>query len=158
MKVTDKINILHGDCLEVLKLISDKSIDAIITDPPYGTTVCKWDNIIPFDLMWEQLNRIIKPNGAIVLFGSQPFTSALIIEICSTFYIRFTAEANTIGMVFFAFISPFLALPFAGYMVESKFWNERIRMAFALALGYALGALISDLGNIKNELSPISKF
>jgi hypothetical protein len=70
------------------------------------------------------------------------FTSALIIEICSTFYIRFTAEANTIGMVFFAFISPFLALPFAGYMVESKFWNERIKMAFVLALGYALGALV----------------
>jgi DNA modification methylase len=85
MKVTDKINILHGDCLEVLKLISDKSIDAIITDPPYGTTVCKWDNIIPFDLMWEQLNRIIKPNGAIVLFGSQPFTSALIMSNVKNF-------------------------------------------------------------------------
>jgi hypothetical protein len=70
------------------------------------------------------------------------FSSAFIIEICSTFYIRFTAEANTMGMVFFAFIGPFLALPFAGYMVESKFWNERIRMAFALALGYAIGALV----------------
>ena len=61
-----------------MKTIQDKSIDAIITDPPYGTTACKWDSVIPFDLMWEQLNRIIKPNGAIVLFGSQPFTSALI--------------------------------------------------------------------------------
>ncbi len=70
------------------------------------------------------------------------FLSALIIEICSTFYIRFTSESNTIGMMFFAFIGPFLALPFAGYMVESKFWNERIKMAFALALGYALGALL----------------
>ena len=70
------------------------------------------------------------------------FLSALIIEICSTFYIRFTSESNTIGMMFFAFIGPFLSLPFAGYMVESKFWNERIKMAFALALGYALGALL----------------
>ena len=66
-----------GDCLEVMKSIPDNSIDAIITDPPYGTTACKWDSVIDFDLMWEQLNRIIKPNGAIVLFGSEPFSSAL---------------------------------------------------------------------------------
>jgi len=77
MKVTDKIEIFKGDCLEVMKSISDSSIDAIITDPPYGTTACKWDSVIDFDLMWEQLNRIIKPNGAIVLFGSEPFSSAL---------------------------------------------------------------------------------
>ena len=62
---------------EVMKQIPDWSIDAIITDPPYWTTACKWDTIIPFDLMWEQLKRIIKPNGAIVLFGSEPFSSAL---------------------------------------------------------------------------------
>ena len=71
------IQLLKGDCLELMKYIPDGSIDAIITDPPYGTTACKWDSVIPFDLMWEQLNRIIKPNGAIVLFSSQPFTSAL---------------------------------------------------------------------------------
>ena len=71
------IQLFKGDCLEVMKLIPDGSVDAIITDPPYGTTACKWDTVIPFDLMWEQLNRIIKPNGAIVLFGSEPFSSAL---------------------------------------------------------------------------------
>ena len=72
------IKLLHGDCLNKMwDDIHDKSIDAIITDPPYGTTACKWDSVIPFDLMWEQLNRIIKPNGAIVLFGSEPFSSAL---------------------------------------------------------------------------------
>ena len=71
------IKLLQGDCLEVMKGIPDGSIDAIITDPPYGTTACKWDSVIDFDLMWEQLNRIIKPNGAIVLFGSEPFSSAL---------------------------------------------------------------------------------
>jgi len=60
-----------------MKLIPNESIDAIITDPPYGTTACKWDSVIDFDLMWEQLNRVIKPNGAIVLFGSEPFSSAL---------------------------------------------------------------------------------
>ena len=72
-----KNTVIHGDCLEVMKSIPNGSIDAIITDPPYGTTACKWDSVIPFDLMWEQLNRIIKPNGAIVLFGSEPFSSAL---------------------------------------------------------------------------------
>lgn len=65
------------DCLEAMKNIPDRSIDCIITDPPYWTTACKWDTVIPFDLMWEQLKRIIKPNGAIVLFGSEPFSSAL---------------------------------------------------------------------------------
>ena len=71
------MKLYNGDCLEVMKTIPDKSIDAIITDPPYGTTACKWDSVIDFDLMWEQLNRIIKDNGAIVLFGSEPFSSAL---------------------------------------------------------------------------------
>ena len=71
------MTLYKGDCLEVMKSIADNSVDAIITDPPYGTTACKWDSVIPFDLMWEQLNRIIKPNGAIVLFGSEPFSSAL---------------------------------------------------------------------------------
>lgn len=73
----EKNKIYLGDCLQVMKDIPDKSIDAIITDPPYGTTACKWDSVIPFEPMWEQLNRIIKPNGAIVLFGSEPFSSAL---------------------------------------------------------------------------------
>ncbi len=71
------IDLRKGECIEVMKLIPDASVDAIITDPPYGTTGCKWDSVIDFNLMWEQLNRIIKPNGAIVLFGSEPFSSAL---------------------------------------------------------------------------------
>lgn len=69
--------LINGDCLEIMKGIPDKRIDCIMCDPPYGTTACKWDSIIPFDLMWEQLERIIKDDGAIVLFGSEPFSSAL---------------------------------------------------------------------------------
>ena len=70
--------ILHkGDCLNVMEGIKSNSIDAIITDPPYGTTACKWDSVISFSPMWWELNRIIKPNGAIVLFGSEPFSSSL---------------------------------------------------------------------------------
>jgi site-specific DNA-methyltransferase (adenine-specific) len=71
------INLMQGDCLELMKTIPSGSVDMILTDPPYGTTACKWDSVIPFEPMWEQLKRIIKPNGAIVLFGSEPFSSAL---------------------------------------------------------------------------------
>lgn len=71
------INLMHGDCLDLMKTIPDGSVDLILTDPPYGTTACKWDSVIPFDPMWAELKRIIKPNGAIVLFGSEPFSSAL---------------------------------------------------------------------------------
>jgi site-specific DNA-methyltransferase (adenine-specific) len=72
------IELWQGDCLELMKNIPDGSVDLVLTDPPYGTTACKWDSVIPFEPMWEQLNRIIKPNGAIVLFSQQPFTTALI--------------------------------------------------------------------------------
>ena len=75
-----KQKIIHGDCLEEMKKIPDGSIDLVLTDPPYGTTACKWDTCIPFEPMWEQLKRITKKNGAIVLFGSQPFTSALVMS------------------------------------------------------------------------------
>lgn len=74
------IDLIHGDCLEKMKDIPDGSIDAVICDLPYGTTACKWDTVIPFEPMWEQLKRVTKKNGAIVLFGSQPFTSALVMS------------------------------------------------------------------------------
>ena len=74
------INLHKGDCLEVMdRLIADGvKVDAIITDPPYGTTACKWDIVIPLEPMWDQLKRVIKPNGAIVMTASQPFTSVLV--------------------------------------------------------------------------------
>jgi DNA modification methylase len=72
-------NLILGDCLvEMDRLIAQGvKVDAVITDPPYGTTACRWDSVIPFDEMWLRLNKLIKPNGAIVLFGSEPFSSAL---------------------------------------------------------------------------------
>ena len=69
--------IYNEDCLEGMKRIPDKSVDMILCDLPYGTTACNWDTIIPFEPLWEQYNRIIKDNGAIVLFGSEPFSSNL---------------------------------------------------------------------------------
>ena len=74
------MQLYNGDCLEIMKNIPDGSIDMILCDLPYGTTACKWDTIIPFEPLWEQYNRVIKDNGAIVLTASQPFTSALIMS------------------------------------------------------------------------------
>ena len=71
------INLIQGDCLKEMKKIEDESIDLILCDLPYGTTPCKWDNVLPFDDMWEQYERLIKPEGAIVLFGTEPFSSHL---------------------------------------------------------------------------------
>ena len=72
---------LHlGDCLDVMQGIPDGFVDMVMTDPPFGTTACKWDAVIPFEPMWAQLKRITKPNGAIVLMASQPFTSALVMS------------------------------------------------------------------------------
>ena len=72
--------LLHGDCLGLMAQIPDGSVDMILCDLPYGTTACKWDTVIPFEPLWAEYKRIIKKNGAIVLFGSQPFTSALVMS------------------------------------------------------------------------------
>lgn len=74
------IKLLHGDCLELMHDIPDGSIDMILCDLPYGTTACKWDTVMPFEPLWAHYKRVIKKNGAIVLFGSQPFTSALVMS------------------------------------------------------------------------------
>ena len=73
----NKIKLLQGDCLELMKKIPNKSIDMILCDLPYGTTACKWDSVIPFDKLWKQYKRIIKDDAAILLFGSEPFSTEL---------------------------------------------------------------------------------
>ena len=83
--MNENVKLYQGDCLDIMKEIPDKSIDLILCDLPYGTTQCKWDIIIPFFKLWNQYNRIITDNGAIVLFGSQPFTSELIHSNISNF-------------------------------------------------------------------------
>ena len=72
-----EVKLIIGDCITEMNNIPDKSIDMILCDLPYGTTKCSWDIIIPFDKLWEQYSRIIKDNGAIVLFGQEPFSSLL---------------------------------------------------------------------------------
>ena len=70
----------HGDCLQLMRSIPDGSVDMVLCDLPYGTTQNKWDTVIPFEPLWEQYRRITKPSAAIVLFGSQPFSSALVMS------------------------------------------------------------------------------
>lgn len=88
------INLMLGNCLERMKEIESGSVDMILTDPPYGTTACKWDSIIDLPLMWEQLKRIIKPNGAIVMTASQPFTTTLISSNMKMFKYCWVWEKN----------------------------------------------------------------
>lgn len=74
------IKLHNDDCLKVMAEIPDKSVDLILCDPPYGTTDCSWDSILPFDQLWSAYDRILKPNGAVVLFSAQPFTTQLILS------------------------------------------------------------------------------
>lgn len=98
--------ILNGDCLDLMKDIPNKSIDMILCDLPYGTTACKWDNIIPFDKLWEQYERVIKDNGAIVLTASQPFTSKLVMSNPKMFKYSWVWEKNKASNIFGAKYSP----------------------------------------------------
>jgi site-specific DNA-methyltransferase (adenine-specific) len=103
-----KIDLYRGDCLEVMdRLIEDGvKVDSIITDPPYGTTACKWDSVIPFDEMWLRLNKLIKPNGAIVLFGSEPFSSALRMSNIKNYKYDWVWNKRLAGNVFLAKSQP----------------------------------------------------
>lgn len=74
------MNLIKGDCLEMMKLIPDGSVDMVLCDLPYGTTACAWDAVIPFDPLRTEYRRVVKHNGAIVLTASQPFTSALVMS------------------------------------------------------------------------------
>ncbi len=90
----NNIELWHGDCLELMKDIPNKSIDMILCDLPYGTTQNKWDSIIPFEPLWEGYNRVIKDNGCIVLFGSEPFTSQLICSNVKNFKYNWIWQKN----------------------------------------------------------------
>lgn len=74
------MRLMHGDCLELMKKIPDGSVDLVLTDPPYGTTACKWDSVIPLEPMWEQVKRVSKERTGILLFSAEPFTSMLVMS------------------------------------------------------------------------------
>ena len=96
----------HGDCLELMQDIPDGSVDMILCDLPYGTTACKWDTVIPFDPLWAEYARIIKPNGVVVLFADEPFTSRLICSNIENFKYRITWDKDIGGGYLNAKIMP----------------------------------------------------
>lgn len=94
------VNLIHGDCIEIMKSIESKSVDMVLTDPPYGTTNCRWDSVIPLEPMWKELNRIIKTGGAIVINAAQPFTSMLILSNPKMFkYCWIWEKSNATGFL-----------------------------------------------------------
>ena len=86
------IDLYNGDCLEIMKNIPSQSVDMVLTDPPYGTTACKWDIIIPFEPMWAELKRICKPNAPMIFTASQPFTSMLVMSNLKEFKVEWIWE------------------------------------------------------------------
>lgn len=100
------VMLMQGDCLELMRSIPDGSVDMVLTDPPYGTTACKWDSVIPFEPMWEQLKRVTKKNGAIVLTASQPFTSALVMSNPKQFRHSWVWQKNRAANVLTARFAP----------------------------------------------------
>ena len=92
-----KINLYNDDCFNILKDIPDESVDLVLTDPPYGTTAIKWDNILDFNRMWIELERIIKPKSNIIFFASQPFTSLLITSKIDWFRYELVWNKNKCG-------------------------------------------------------------
>lgn len=98
--------LIKGDCLELMQFLNDKSIDMILCDLPYGTTACKWDSTLPFNKLWEQYERIIKPNGAIVLTASQPFTTSLIMSNIKNYKYNWVWVKNTASGIAQAKYSP----------------------------------------------------
>lgn len=93
--------LINGDCLEVMATMPENSVDMVLCDLPYGMTACKWDIIIPFDELWEQYNRIVKPSGAVVLFSIQPFTTKLIYSNLKNFkYCWYWIKPHSTGFCF----------------------------------------------------------
>jgi len=121
-----KIELIHGDCLEKMKDIPDRSIDTILCDLPYGTTACKWDTVIPFEQLWEQYRRIIKDKGVIALFGSEPFSSLLRTSNLAWYKYDWVWEKNNAGN--FQLVN---YQPLKIHETISVFYNETPNMEFA---------------------------
>ena len=115
------MQLFNDDCLKVLPTIPDKSIDLILTDPPYGTTQCKWDNVISFEPMWKELKRIIKDNGCIALFGTEPFSSNLRLSNLSWFKYDWYCEKSHATGFLNAYKQPLRTIE-----VISIFYNKQV--------------------------------
>lgn len=144
----ESISLVLGDCLEVMMLIPDASVDMVLCDLPYGTTACKWDSIIPFDALWEQYRRVTKPNAAIVLTASQPFTTALIASNLGEFRYCWVwekeqgtgfANAKKMPLKSHEDVAVFYAKP-PNYAPQGLVPCNKVRQHAASDVGRALGA------------------
>lgn len=124
--VVSRSTLFHGDCLDIMPLMPDKSVQLILADLPYGTTACSWDIIIPFDKLWEQYKRIIKDKGVIVLFGSEPFSSLLRTSNLDWYKYDWIWEKNNAGN--FQLVN---YQPLKIHETISVFYNETPNMEFA---------------------------
>jgi site-specific DNA-methyltransferase (adenine-specific) len=125
------MRLINGDCLEEMAKLESGSVDMILTDPPYGTTACKWDTIIPLEPMWEQLKRIIKPNGAIVMTSAQPFTSMLVMSGIELFKYQLVWKKSKVchfAQAPYRFLTEHEDIAVFGFGGTSK--NARVRMTY----------------------------
>jgi site-specific DNA-methyltransferase (adenine-specific) len=156
--------IYNGDCLEVMDYLIEQGIkiDAIITDPPYGTTACSWDNVIPFDKMWARLKLLRKDKTPIVLFGSEPFSSHLRMSNIKEFKYDWIWDKKLAGNIFLAKIQPLKI-----HEIISTFFNHNYypilekmiiprRMKNNGISGGAIGNLAKYDGGVKDTLNPTS--
>ena len=137
----DNLWLMKGDCLERMKEIPDGSVDLILTDPPYGITACKWDSVIPLEPMWIELKRIIKPNGAIVMFGSQPFTSVLVTSNLKMF--KYTNIKKNGKQV--------IDLPFSSTLRESLVYEKIVVLCCGQPRTVSLSLWVVGAEEIKNS-------
>ena len=125
------MKLIHGECLEEMAKIEAGSVDMVLTDPPYGTTACKWDTIIPLEPMWEQLKRLIKPNGAIVMTSAQPFTSMLVMSGIELFKYQLVWKKSKVchfAQAPYRFLTEHEDISVFGFGGTSK--NARVRMTY----------------------------
>jgi DNA modification methylase len=123
----DRCTLWHGDCLEVMKGIPDGSVDLVLADPPYGNTSCKWDSVIPFEPMWEQLNRVTKKNAAILLFGSEPFSSALRMSNIKAYKYDWVWNKKKSGSGFLAKSQPLKIHELVSVFNSKRYYPQMIR-------------------------------
>lgn len=147
----ENIQLYQGDCLEVMDKLIEQGVkvDCVIADPPYGTTACKWDSVIPFDEMWERLNKLIKDNGAIVLFGSEPFSSALRMSNIKKFKYDWIWDKKKAGNIMLCKYQPMKVTE--NIMVFNKHnyfpimeLRETIKKSRCYSIGETMGGVLKD--------------
>jgi site-specific DNA-methyltransferase (adenine-specific) len=145
------MELYHGDCLEEMKQIPDGSVDMVMTDPPYGTTACKWDTVLDLELMWDDLKRVIKPNGAIVMTASQPFTTTLIASNMKMFKYCWVWDKKAVSNPQLAKIQPLKCHEDIIVFARGKtLYNPQGLVDFA---GKSHQGKASNLGHIKRNLT-----